>query len=347
MGIKAIYIGDNIDLIERLTKESSFESLSVTNQTLNVVKSIENLDLVIYEVSTNRNDLMVVKNLKESLKKHKVILFVIKQNAHTFGIDYIKSGANDVFDFDANPADVVQRYEFIKENYDTLNKKKTDNLQSFKLPIWKRAFDILFSSIMLVLLSPLFLIVIILILIGSSGSPFYASPRVGTGYCVFGFLKFRSMYKGSDNKGEAKAKKSRFTKMLESWQSDSEKFKNYQPVEINDPRITKIGKFLRKTNIDELPQFINVLKGDMSIVGNRPLSLFEAEEFTTDQWAERFFAPAGITGLWQVTKRSRAKQMTIEERKQLDVEYAENYSFWYDFKILLRTIPILFQPKNI
>jgi len=347
MEIRAIYIGNNIDLIEKLTKESSFVSLSVTSQTLNVVKSIENIDLVIYEVSSNRNDLMVVKNLKESIKKHKVILFIIKQNAHNFGIDYIKSGANDVFDFDANPEDVINRYEFIKNNYDTLNKKKTENLQSFKLPFWKRAFDILFSSFMLLILSPLFLIIIILILIGSSGSPFYASPRVGTGYCVFGFLKFRSMYKGSDNKGEAKAKKNRFTKMLDSWQTDSEKFGNYQPVEINDPRITKIGKFLRKTNIDELPQFINVLKGDMSIVGNRPLSLFEAEEFTTDQWAERFFAPAGITGLWQVTKRSRAKQMSIEERKQFDVEYAENYSFWFDFKILLRTIPILFQSKNI
>jgi len=347
MGIKAIYIGDNIDLIERLTKESSIESLSVTTQTLNVVKSIESLDLVIYEVSTNRNDLMVVKNLKESLKKHKIILFIIKQNAHNFGIDYIKSGANDVFDFDSDPANIIQRYEFIRDNYETLTKKKKDNLQSFKLPIWKRAFDIVFSSLMLLILAPLFLIIIILILIGSSGSPFYASPRVGTGYCVFGFLKFRSMYKGSDNKGEIKAKKNRFTKMLDSWQSDSEKFKNYQPVEINDPRITRIGKFLRKTNIDELPQFINVLKGDMSIVGNRPLSLFEAEKFTTDQWAERFFAPAGITGLWQVTNRSRAKLMSVEERKQLDVEYAENYSFWFDLKILLRTIPILFQPKNL
>ncbi len=347
MGIKGIYIGDNINLIEKLTNESSFESLSVTNQTLNVIKSVENIDLVIYEVSTNRNDLMVVKNLKESLKKHKVILFIIKQNAHNFGIDYIKSGANDVFDFDADPADMIQRYEFIRDNYDTLNKKKTENLQTFKLPIWKRAFDILFSSFMLLLLSPLFFIIMILILIGSSGSPFYASPRVGTGYCVFGFLKFRSMYKGSDNKGEGKVKKSRFTKMLENWESDSKNFGNYQPVEINDPRITKIGKFMRKTNIDELPQFINVLKGDMSIVGNRPLSIFEAEEFTTDQWADRFFAPAGITGLWQVTKRSRAKQMSVEEKKQLDVEYATNYSLWYDFKILLRTIPILFRPKNI
>jgi len=346
MGIKAIYIGDNIDLIEKLTKETSIESLSVTTQTLNVVKSIENLDLVIYEVSTNRNDLMIVKNLKESIKKHKVILFIIKQNAHNFGIDYIKSGANDVFDFDANPTDIIERYEFIRDNYDTLTKKKTENLQSFKLPIWKRAFDILFSGFMLLLLSPVFLIIMLLIVISSSGGPFYASPRVGTGYCVFGFLKFRSMYKGSDNKGETKAKKSRFTKMLESWQSDSEKFGNYQPVEINDPRITRFGKFLRKTNLDELPQFINVLKGDMSIVGNRPLSLFEAEEFTTDQWAERFFAPAGITGLWQVTKRSRAKKMTVEERKQLDVEYAENYSFWFDLKILLRTIPILFRSKN-
>lgn len=115
----------------------------------------------------------------------------------------------------------------------------------------------------------------------------------------------------------------------------------------NDPRITKVGRILRNTSIDELPQFINVLKGDMSIVGNRPLPLYEAELLTTDQWSKRFLAPAGITGLWQVTKRGGSNVMSADDRKQLDIEYAENFSFWYDIKILLKTIPAMLQHENV
>jgi hypothetical protein len=115
----------------------------------------------------------------------------------------------------------------------------------------------------------------------------------------------------------------------------------------NDPRITKIGKFIRNTSIDELPQLFNVLKGDMSIVGNRPLPLYEAEKITTDQFAMRFNAPAGITGLWQVTKRGKGGPMSEEERMELDNDYAKNYSFFRDIKIILSTIPALFQKENV
>ena len=114
----------------------------------------------------------------------------------------------------------------------------------------------------------------------------------------------------------------------------------------NDPRVTKFGSFLRNTSLDELPQLINVLRGEMSIVGNRPLPLYEAEQLTTDMWSKRFLAPAGITGLWQVTRRGKA-DMSEEERKQLDVAYADNASVWNDFIILLRTIPALFQRNSV
>jgi lipopolysaccharide/colanic/teichoic acid biosynthesis glycosyltransferase len=115
----------------------------------------------------------------------------------------------------------------------------------------------------------------------------------------------------------------------------------------NDPRITRFGKIMRNTSIDELPQLFNVLKGDMSIVGNRPLPIYEAEKLTTDQFALRFLAPAGITGLWQVTKRGKGGQMSDEERMELDNEYAKNYSLLNDIKIILRTIPALFQKENV
>ena len=113
-----------------------------------------------------------------------------------------------------------------------------------------------------------------------------------------------------------------------------------------DPRVTKVGTFIRKTSIDELPQLINVLKGDMSLVGNRPLPLYEAQQLTRDNWVARFNAPAGITGLWQISKRGKA-EMSEEERVELDVEYSKKHSFWYDLWILIRTVPVIFQEDDV
>lgn len=114
----------------------------------------------------------------------------------------------------------------------------------------------------------------------------------------------------------------------------------------NDPRITRLGAFLRSSSIDELPQFFNILKGDMSIVGNRPLPVYEAEMLTSNEWAMRFLGPAGLTGLWQVTKRGK-DDMSERERKKLDNFYAQNYSLLLDLKIILGTIPALFQKEKV
>jgi lipopolysaccharide/colanic/teichoic acid biosynthesis glycosyltransferase len=108
----------------------------------------------------------------------------------------------------------------------------------------------------------------------------------------------------------------------------------------NDPRATRLGSFLRKTSLDEFPQLFNVLKGDMSIVGNRPLPLYEAERLTQDQWAMRFAAPAGITGLWQIKKN---KQLSEKKRVEMDIAYAKENSFLSDLKIILKTPLVLFQ----
>ncbi|NTW48708.1 MAG: response regulator [Chlorobiales bacterium] len=114
----------------------------------------------------------------------------------------------------------------------------------------------------------------------------------------------------------------------------------------DDPRVTRFGRFIRNTSIDELPQLLNVFKGDISIVGNRPLPLYEAEKLTTDTWSDRFIAPAGITGLWQVIKRGKG-DMSEEERIALDNHYARNCSFLQDIKIILMTFPALMQSENV
>jgi lipopolysaccharide/colanic/teichoic acid biosynthesis glycosyltransferase len=114
----------------------------------------------------------------------------------------------------------------------------------------------------------------------------------------------------------------------------------------NDPRVTKVGRFIRNASIDELPQLFNVLKGDMSIVGNRPLPVYEAHALTKSRWSRRFLAPAGLTGLWQVEFRKRGGFMSEKERFILDNIYAQKNSFWGDILLLLRTIPVLFQKTN-
>ncbi len=221
----------------------------------------------------------------------------------------------------------------IEHNFSTT---KTQPIQtaSFHIPWYKRLFDIVFASTVIVLASPVFILLPILIRLESKGVPWYSAKRAGSGYKVFKFYKFRSMYHDADKRLEELKAKNQYG-------DDSAFFK----VE-NDPRITKLGGFLRKTSLDELPQLFNVLKGDMSIVGNRPLPLYEAEQLTRDQWTHRFLAPAGITGLWQVSKRG-ASEMSAEERIQLDIDYAEKNTMWGDIKIIFKTLPAMLQKAKV
>lgn len=202
--------------------------------------------------------------------------------------------------------------------------------------IIKRSFDIIVSSSILLAISPIMLLIMAAIRLESRGPIFYISKRAGRGYKIFDFFKFRTMEVDADKKVAALSHLNQYDAAQEG------------PVFFkvdNDPRITRVGNILRKTSLDELPQLINVLKGDMSLVGNRPLPLYEAASLTTDEWAKRFMAPAGITGLWQVKKRGK-KDMSVSERIALDCDYAERYSFLYDMWIMANTPAALMQSSN-
>lgn len=206
-----------------------------------------------------------------------------------------------------------------------------------KNAVWahKRLFDIIAASLGIILASPILFLTIIAIKLESRGPIFYFSRRAGRNYKVFKFWKLRSMYPDADKRlEELKAKHNQY--------KDGNQFVKIK----DDPRVTRVGSFIRSTSIDEIPQLINVLKGDMSIVGNRPLPLYEAQELTVDDHAERFLAPAGITGLWQVLKRGKGK-MSSEERILLDRIYLRKNSFLFDIKLIFMTIPALMQKEDV
>ncbi|AHF14153.1 glycosyl transferase [Niabella soli DSM 19437] len=217
---------------------------------------------------------------------------------------------------------------------------KPADIPTYKMALGKRLLDIAVSSLALLLLSPLLLIIALLVKLSGKGPIIYKSKRAGTGYKIFDFYKFRSMSADADKKLQQLS-----TTHNQYATADTNEPKAFVKI-LNDPRITKIGAFLRKTSLDELPQLFNVLKGDMSLVGNRPLPLYEAELLTSDQFAMRFLGPAGITGLWQISKRGQA-EMSSEERISLDNHYAQYASFWMDLKIVLKTIPAMLQKEKV
>jgi lipopolysaccharide/colanic/teichoic acid biosynthesis glycosyltransferase len=306
---------------------------------------------------------------------------LINQESELQTAEALKEGVSDYFVKPLDEKALRLRVPFLAEN--ATNKVAAETEMPYKLPLIKRIFDIFFASLALIMLSPLFLIVYIAVRLESKGPVFYYSLRVGTGYKVFKFYKFRSMFTGADaklkdlshlnqyNLAKEKAVESVAVKELCDLCEQSgtgcryplyaddkmiceQLYKQQQASKIdsafikikNDPRITKVGNFIRNTSIDELPQLWNVIIGDMSIVGNRPLPLYEAEKITTDRYALRFMAPAGITGLWQVEKRGRG-EMSEDERLQLDNDYARTHSFANDIRLILRTIPALFQSENV
>ncbi|MGP8251734.1 MAG: sugar transferase [Terracidiphilus sp.] len=190
--------------------------------------------------------------------------------------------------------------------------------------LFKRLFDIVFSSLSLVLLSPVLIAVAVLIKLDSPGPIFYLSERIGKKGVVFRCIKFRTMVRDADN---------RRAELMHMNERDGVLFKV-----TNDPRVTRLGRFLRKYSLDELPQFINVFKGDMSVVGPRPPIGSEVKQYNLNH-LRRLDVMPGITGLWQVQAR---QDPSFASYISLDVHYIENWSLLLDFKIIMRTIGVVF-----
>lgn len=256
--------------------------------------------------------------------------------------------------------------------------------QLFTLPWWKRSIDIAVSLTILLILSPLLLLVALIIKLDSKGPVLYKSKRAGTNFYVFNMYKYRTMKLEADQQinnlishniyatpaTDPKLSKNLIENLCDECRlkgitcqqslfdkdqlicekvylrenEEAAKFMKFR----NDPRITRFGTFLRNSSIDELPQLLNILLGDMSLVGNRPLPLYEAEKLTSDEFAQRFAGPAGLTGLWQVTKRAKGQgAMSDRERALLDIEYARTFSFKTDMYILWKTFFSLWQKENV
>ena len=353
--------------------------------------------LVFFERTVRSEDITAITYLRKKCHNVYLILITNKMTDEERSI-YIKCGINDTIHQEASVTELNKKIQFISDRENVLfdeNDAKYGILK-FKIPIWKRLFDIVFSSLGIIILSPVFIITAIAIKLESKGPVLFKSQRVGTNYTIFDFLKFRSMYTDAEQRLKELSKdhnqyathqeenhKQTITAPLgeqaemdmlsmgmesEMMISDEEimlvgddfvvaesDFNKKKEEDINnafvkienDPRITKVGRFIRKYSIDELPQLFNILKGDMSIVGNRPLPLYEAEKLTVDASIDRFMAPAGLTGLWQVEERGKGGNMSAEERKQLDITYGQTYSFALDMKIIFRTLTAFIQKENV
>jgi exopolysaccharide biosynthesis polyprenyl glycosylphosphotransferase len=192
----------------------------------------------------------------------------------------------------------------------------------------KRLMDVVFASLGLVVLSPLFAAVAIAIKLNSPGPVFFRQGRHGRGGTVFRIVKFRTMEDGAEGRRSALATENEVDGVL---------FKIK-----DDPRITSVGRFLRRTSIDELPQLWNVVRGEMSLVGPRPFVVHESNQITG--WASRRLdLTPGVTGLWQVLGRN---DLPFEEMVKLDYVYVTNWSFWWDLKLLLQTIPVVLSRRG-
>ena len=402
--IGVVYLGSNTETQERL-KYIPGRLVHFTNSYKDAatacVSHVRNEHFIVFfEQNVRNEDVTAITYIKKKCKNAYIILLTNELTDEDRQV-YQKCGINDTIAINSSVTELNKKIQFIADREGMLfdDQEPIYRMLKFKIPIWKRLFDIFFSLLGIIILSPVFIITAIAIRLESKGPIVYKSKRVGTNYTIFDFLKFRSMYADADQRLKEVAKEEGNQYAEQNKQEEDQKtvitaplgteaemmmmdmgmesdmmisdeevmlvgddfvvaesdFNKEKQEEIenafvkieNDPRVTKVGKFIRKTSIDELPQLFNILKGDMSIVGNRPLPLYEAEKLTADTSIDRFMAPAGLTGLWQVEERGKGGMMSAEERKQLDITYGRTYSFKLDMQIIFRTLTGFMQKENV
>ncbi|MFI5125147.1 MAG: sugar transferase [Chitinophagales bacterium] len=350
------YIGRNSTNIERLVKlyKRGYASDSIENAKAELKRSIAQERNIIPEVifCETSFDFAAVKNFVHFLDNSKALCtipFILDSSSLCdMELEVYKRHmlADEIMQIDSTPENMLTgKVRFLNKvkAKSVEMKNKLQEEESLIPPanihsILKRSFDILVTMTAILILSPVFLLIAIAIRLESRGPVFYISERAGRGYRIFKFYKFRTMFAGAEQHLDEFAHLNQYTSNPAQgpWFFKLSK----------DPRVTRIGAFLRNSSLDELPQLLNVLLGDMSLVGNRPLPLYEAATLTTDQCAKRFLAPAGITGLWQIKKRGN-EEMSVEERVNLDIDYADRYNFMYDLWIMANTPSALIQKSNV
>lgn len=388
-----LYIGKNKDFLRKFGKLESVQMIYAQNYqdaiTICVRLKVRENIIVLHEQGKINEDIENIGIFRKKFYQAYVVLITDGLTPEA-SKTYLDSRINDTISWSITTAQLRQKIDIINKRQELLysrDRKKKD-VKRFILPKWKRFFDVIFSCVALIVLSPVFLVIAIAIRLESKGPIIYKSKRVGTNYTIFDFLKFRSMYIDADKKLKDLAGQNQYQPednapvvakefsieelgglmfgddgviddggMLVSddfiipegeFISKQNALDDSPFVKIEkDPRVTKVGRVLRKYSLDELPQLVNILKGDMSVVGNRPLPLYEAERLTNDESIERFMAPAGLTGLWQVEKRGDAGKLSAKERKELDLKYGREFSLGLDIKILFKTLTAFVQKGDV
>ena len=386
-----IYIGNNRIIIDHLSKVTGgmFVAVSSSQKAAKVIDGIReryNISILYEQTDVREADCIEITYLRKRYPRVYITL-ITEALEPEHRKSYLQAGVNNTLPPHAEENSIQHMNAYLKARKESKLKEFSEThrkvLNTFRLPMWKRTFDILFAGTAVIILSPILIGTAIAIRMESKGKVIYKSQRVGSNYQIFDFLKFRSMYTNADKRlkelnalnqyqieeveSSDEGPEIRFDDLTgppdeeetllisddfvvseQDFLKQKEKAKNNTFVKLeNDPRVTRVGRFIRKYSIDELPQLFNILKGDMSIVGNRPLPLYEAEQLTSDAYIDRFMAPAGLTGLWQVEKRGGAGKLSAEERKQLDIKYARDFSFWLDMKIIFKTLTAFVQKENV
>ena len=390
-----IFWGHNIPLAAHLreTLQCKIIECITFQQIKSCLSSIEYIDFCVFmERSDMATDIPTIAQLHK-LYPTLYIILISETLSKEEKIPYLRAGTDCMISKNTSKDDLQKLFSVIidfKEKEKARKDNQISSLTEFRLPLWKRTFDILASGSAILCLSPILILTALAIRTESNGKIVYKSKRVGSNYKIFDFYKFRSMYSDADKRLAEYQQLNQYAKNIAeeefkdsssaaeiSQRSCSSEQKQEQEQDIllfsdnlstsennylktkrtersnaffkleNDPRITRVGHFIRKYSIDELPQLFNILKGDMSVVGNRPLPLYEAELLTSDEYVQRFMGPAGLTGLWQVEKRGGAGKMSAEERKQLDIKYAKEFSFGMDMRIIIKTFTAFIQKEDV